>query len=280
MQVSVRAPREACQTRIAVPHGRNGRHDAGIIAAMTERGLPSADASPACPFVAFERRPRRARRPTRPPPSLLRRGPARAARRRAPGGVLPVERLPGLPGVPDVGSSRGRPGTGRPSRRGRRGRLPPEPQPARPRSGSPAAPPSRRRWRAADGRTDVPVEATPAQPAARLGGAATVGDRARPRGAAAARSSAPGGGRGDGARPAGSSSRRRGEGQGLVGSPADRVARGGVASLDRAVDRAGSGARRPGRRGAAAARPRRRTRGSRPSGPPNAMRRWPRTPAP
>ena len=37
---------------------------AGIIAAMTERGLPSADASPACPFVAFEdERDERADRP-------------------------------------------------------------------------------------------------------------------------------------------------------------------------------------------------------------------------
>ena len=36
----------------------------GIIAAMTERGLPSADASPACPFVAFEdERDERADRP-------------------------------------------------------------------------------------------------------------------------------------------------------------------------------------------------------------------------
>ena len=37
---------------------------AGIIAAMTERGLPSADGSPACPFVAFEdERDERADRP-------------------------------------------------------------------------------------------------------------------------------------------------------------------------------------------------------------------------
>ena len=34
---------------------RRTRHATlGIIPAMTDRGLPSADASPACPFVAFE----------------------------------------------------------------------------------------------------------------------------------------------------------------------------------------------------------------------------------
>ena len=77
---------------------------------MTERGLPSADASPACPFVAFEDDRDGARRPARPPPPLLRRGRAGAARAGPPGGVLPVERVPGLPGVPEVGPARGGPG--------------------------------------------------------------------------------------------------------------------------------------------------------------------------
>jgi LysM repeat protein len=49
------AAEEACAPSAAFPWAhRNERSTAGIIDRMTDRGLPSADGSPACPFVAFE----------------------------------------------------------------------------------------------------------------------------------------------------------------------------------------------------------------------------------
>ena len=75
--------------------------------AMTERGLPSVDGAPACPFVAFEDD-REARSTSPDHRHRCYAEPCRAACRRAPGGVLPVERVPGLPDVPGLGAARSR----------------------------------------------------------------------------------------------------------------------------------------------------------------------------
>ena len=76
---------------------------------MTERGLPSVDGAPACPFVAFEDdRESRSTSPDHRHRCYAEPLPV-ATCRRAPGGVLPVERVPGLPDVPGLGAARGRP---------------------------------------------------------------------------------------------------------------------------------------------------------------------------
>ena len=109
------------------------------------------DGAPACPFVAFGDD-RDGRRRARPPPSLLRRIATGAARARAPGGVLPVERVPGLPDVPGLGAARGR--------RTRAGRRAPEPAPT---AVAAAAPLDRHAGRttAADERRGRPVADEP-----------------------------------------------------------------------------------------------------------------------
>ena len=86
---------------------------------------------PGLPVRRVRGRPRRAGRPTGPPPPLLRRGRAGAARAGAPGGVLPLVRVPRLPDVPGLGPARGRARS-----RGRR-RRPPTPTGARCRSPAP-----------------------------------------------------------------------------------------------------------------------------------------------
>ena len=141
------------------------------------------DGAPACPFVAFgDDREARSTSPDHRHRCFAE-SPAGAARARAPGGVLPLVRLPGLPDLPGLGASRGRPrsGRGRPAGRpaaaGSRdpaaAHLRPVRGLVRPGPGADAAGPGAavgpriRRRRGAD----------PAQPAARLGRPATVGHR-------------------------------------------------------------------------------------------------------
>ena len=67
------------------------------------------DGAPACPFVAFgDDRDGRSTSPDHRHRCFAESPPAPRARR-APGGVLPVERVPRLPDVPGLGPSRGRP---------------------------------------------------------------------------------------------------------------------------------------------------------------------------
>ena len=128
------------------------------------------------PLRRVRGRSRRARAGAGPPPSLLRGASPRASRVGAPGGVLPLVRVPGLPDVPGLGPTRGRDGSRRGAGRGRarsgavrgaRGR----PADAADRASAEA----RARHRHAR-----PARAAP-QPAPRLGGAPAV-DRRRRRG--------------------------------------------------------------------------------------------------
>ena len=128
--------------------------------------------------------------------------PAGAARHRSPGGVLPVERVPGVPDLPGLGAARGR------RRRGGRTAVPPPGQ--RWHRGRRARPkPAGRPLEAAavghgrTGRRSGPTPATHAgamtdprhaaapEPATGLGGAAAVGDRAGEQWAGAAGAARP-----------------------------------------------------------------------------------------
>ena len=108
---------------------------AGIIAVMTERGLPTSDGAPGLPLRCVRRRARR--RSTSPDHRhrCFAEIASGTSSDRASGGVLPLERIPGLSGVPGLGAAGGRAsgrrsevgeggsgGSGR-DRRSRRGRC-------------------------------------------------------------------------------------------------------------------------------------------------------------
>ena len=233
---------------------RSGQSVAGIIATMTERGLPQRGHRSGVPVRGVRGRSRSAGHQPRSSPPLLRRARAVAACRGPPGGLLPLERLPGLPDLPGLGEARG----GACSRRGRataggadgaardrrRRRSGPALRPAEDSSTTtPATTRSARAGRRRSSRDDDRPPATPsrgrptdpAQPAARLGGAAAVGARRAGAGAggARARTGAPNGRARRASSPAATT--RAG---GSPGSAADRLADGPASAMRTTSSRA------------------------------------------
>ena len=220
---------------------RGGRGERGYHPRqMTERGLPIVRRCARLPLRRLRGRSRRASDQPRPPSSLLRRAESGSARPGAPGGVLPLVRVPRLPDVPGLGHG------------------------ARPRDPAARRAAVRRLRRHGDrGR------AVAAKSAAELAGAAALdGRRMASPGPATSSTTAGSGTRTSPRRPATathepdedepptSPTSSRARGRGLSGSYADRVAAGGVAA-------AGSPARGPPTTTLRRARPPSRRRGTR-----------------
>ena len=189
-----------------------GRAAASIIPAMTERGLPSADTSPACPFVAFEDdRDERADRPDHRHRCYAEAEPAPRAIAHQEAYCL-SSAFPVCPVFQEWArreAARARSGDPTPAA------APPAPPPIAPPPGDPGAPQD----------SPPPIESTPRRNPRRDWAAPPpwAGGRGGPGGAPG-----PGAGNdGPGRAVPDFLAPRGGEGQGLAGSAADRIASGG-----------------------------------------------------